>query len=66
MQSGFVAFSAFRDFESQAWKVISDVSPCRYLSATPRQNDDLKDWAGKTLPALKHHLEMAQGLEKSQ
>ena len=25
-------------------------------------NTDLKDWAGKTLPALKHHLEMAQEL----
>ena len=23
----------------------------------------LKDWAGKTLPALKHHLEMAEGLK---
>jgi putative membrane protein len=28
-------------------------------------NAHLKDWAGKTLPALKHHLEMAQNLEKS-
>jgi len=28
-------------------------------------NDELKNWAGKTLPALKHHLEMAQNLEKS-
>ena len=27
-------------------------------------NSELKDWAGKTLPALKHHLEMAQGLKK--
>jgi putative membrane protein len=27
-------------------------------------NPDLKDWAGKTLPALKHHLEMAQDLDK--
>ena len=25
----------------------------------------LKDWAGKTLPALQHHLEMAQGLDKN-
>ncbi len=24
-------------------------------------NPKLKDWAGKTLPALKHHLEMAHG-----
>jgi putative membrane protein len=27
-------------------------------------NPDLKNWAGKTLPALKHHLEMAQDLRK--
>ena len=27
-------------------------------------NADLKDWAGKTLPTLQHHLEMAQGLGK--
>ena len=25
----------------------------------------LKDWAAKTLPALKHHLEMAQTLDKN-
>jgi putative membrane protein len=28
-------------------------------------NADLKNWAGKTLPALKHHLEMAKALSKS-
>jgi putative membrane protein len=27
-------------------------------------NSDLKDWAGKTLPVLKHHLEMAENLKK--
>lgn len=27
-------------------------------------NSELKEWAGKTLPALKHHLEMAQNLDK--
>jgi putative membrane protein len=27
-------------------------------------NADLKNWAGKTLPTLKHHLEMAQDLKK--
>lgn len=25
----------------------------------------LKDWAGKTLPALKHHLDMAQALDEN-
>jgi putative membrane protein len=29
------------------------------------ENADLKNWAGKTLPALQHHLEMAQALEKA-
>src|SRR5438105_9772906 len=28
-------------------------------------NADLKGWAGKTLPALRHHLEMAQKLDKA-
>jgi putative membrane protein len=28
-------------------------------------NPKLKDWAGKTLPALQHHLQMAQGLDKN-
>jgi putative membrane protein len=27
-------------------------------------NSDLKSWAGKTVPALKHHLDMAQKLSK--
>jgi putative membrane protein len=28
-------------------------------------NARLKDWAGKTLPALQHHLEMAQDMDKN-
>ena len=28
-------------------------------------NPKLKEWASKTLPALKHHLEMAQALDKN-
>jgi putative membrane protein len=28
-------------------------------------NAKLKDWAGKTLPALQHHLEMAQDVDKN-
>jgi putative membrane protein len=27
-------------------------------------NPKLKDWAGKTLPVLQHHLEMAENLKK--
>lgn len=33
--------------------------------AASGDNAVLKDWAAKTLPALRHHLEMAQNLEKS-
>jgi putative membrane protein len=29
------------------------------------ENSKLKDWAGKTLPALQHHLEMAQAMDKN-
>jgi putative membrane protein len=29
------------------------------------EDPKLKDWAGKTLPALQHHLEMAQTLDKN-
>ena len=29
------------------------------------ENAKLKDWAGKTLSALQHHLEMAQNLDKN-
>jgi putative membrane protein len=29
------------------------------------EDPKLKDWAGKTLPALQHHLEMAQSLDKN-
>jgi putative membrane protein len=28
-------------------------------------NAKLKDWAGKTLPALQHHLEMAQDMDRN-
>jgi len=28
-------------------------------------NDKLKDWAGKTLPALQHHLQMAEEMDKN-
>jgi putative membrane protein len=29
------------------------------------EDPKLKEWAGKTLPALQHHLKMAQNLGKS-
>lgn len=29
------------------------------------EDPELEDWAGKTLPALQHHLEMAQDINKN-
>lgn len=29
------------------------------------EDPNLKDWAGKTLPSLRHHLEMAQEMDKN-
>jgi len=29
------------------------------------EDPNLKDWAGKTLPSLRHHLEMAEEMDKS-
>ena len=29
------------------------------------ENSKLKDWAGRTLPALQHHLDMAQTMDKN-
>ncbi len=48
-------------FRSGQW---SQGCPYRCSNATPRTATirRLKDWAGKTLPTIRHHLEMAQDL----
>lgn len=53
--------SSYRSMQVDAHKDAVDLFE-RY--AKGGDNAELKSWAGKTLPALKHHLEMAQGLEK--
>src|SRR3954462_9469241 len=53
--------SEFNSMQVSAHKDAVDLFE-RY--ANGGDNADLKDWAGKTLPALKHHLEMAQNLDK--
>jgi len=53
--------SNFNSIQVSAHKDAVDLFE-RY--ANGGDNADLKDWAGKTLPALKHHLEMAQALGK--
>jgi len=53
--------SEFNSMQVRAHKDAVDLFE-RY--AKGGDNADLKDWTGKTLPALKHHLEMAQDLDK--
>jgi putative membrane protein len=53
--------SNFNSMQVSAHKDAVDLFE-RY--ADDGDNTDLKDWAGKTLPALRHHLEMAQSLGK--
>src|SRR5205807_3957544 len=51
---------AYADDQTSAHKDAVDLFE-RY--AKGGDNADLKAWASKTLPALRHHLEMAQGLK---
>ena len=56
-------FSA--DFDSMQVSAHKDAVSLFERYAKGGDNPDLKDWAGKTLPALNHHLEMAQNLDKA-
>jgi putative membrane protein len=53
------------DFSSMQVDAHKDAVSLFERYANGGDNPDLKAWAGKTLPALKHHLEMAQKLDKS-
>ena len=53
-----------KDYASEQVSAHKDAVSLFERYAKGGDNADLKDWAGKTLPALKHHLEMAQGLNK--
>jgi len=52
------------DFDSMQVSAHKDAVSLFERYAKGGDNSDLKDWAGKTLPTLQHHLEMAQGLAK--
>jgi putative membrane protein len=52
------------DFDSMQVSAHKDAVSLFERYAKGGDNADLKGWAVKTLPALKHHLEMAQGLAK--
>ena len=54
--------SEFNSMQVSAHKDAVDLFD-RY--AKGGDNADLKNWAGKTLPALQHHLEMAQNLGRA-
>jgi putative membrane protein len=53
------------DFNSEQVTAHKDAISLFERYAKGGDNSDLKDWAGKTLPALKHHLEMAESLKKA-
>ena len=48
------------DFDSMQVSAHKDAVSLFERYAKGGDNADLKNWAGKTLPTLKHHLEMAQ------
>ncbi len=52
------------DFDSIQVSAHKDAVSLFERYAKGGDNADLKNWAGKTIPALKHHLEMAQALKK--
>jgi len=53
------------DFDSMQVSAHKDAVSLFERYANGGDDAELKNWAGKTLPALKHHLEMAQNLDKS-
>jgi putative membrane protein len=52
------------DFDSDQVSAHKDAVSLFERYAKGGDNAELKSWAGKTIPALKHHLEMAQALKK--
>jgi putative membrane protein len=52
------------DFDSMQVSAHKDAVSLFERYAKGGDNSDLKDWAGETLPTLKHHLEMAENLKK--
>jgi putative membrane protein len=53
------------DFQSMQVSAHKDAVSLFERYANGGDNPKLKEWAGRTLPALKHHLEMAQSLDKN-
>jgi putative membrane protein len=53
------------DFDSDQVSAHKDAVSLFERYANGGDNSALKDWAGKTLPTLRHHLGMAEALSKS-
>ena len=53
------------DFDSMQVSAHKDAVSLFERYAKGGEDPKLKDWAGKTLPTLQHHLEMAQNLGKT-
>ena len=53
------------DFDSMQVSAHKDAVSLFERYASSGDDPKLKDWAGKTLPTLQHHLEMAQNLGKN-
>jgi putative membrane protein len=53
------------DFDSMQVSAHKDAVSLFERYAKGGEDPKLKDWAGKTLPTLQHHLEMAQSLGKT-
>ena len=53
------------DFDSMQVSAHKDAVSLFERYAKGGDTTELKDWAGKTLPTLRHHLEMAEGLGKA-
>jgi putative membrane protein len=53
------------DFDSYQVSAHKDAVSLFERYAKGGDDTDLKDWAGKTFPALQHHLDMAQELGKA-
>src|SRR3954454_19472008 len=53
------------DFDSMQVSAHKDAVSLFERYANGGDDPELKPWAAKTLPTLKHHLEMAQNLDKS-
>jgi putative membrane protein len=52
------------DYDSMQVSAHKDAVSLFERYAKGGENADLKNWAGKTLPTLKHHLDMAENLKK--